>query len=184
MSDYHRKYPAFSLCGLNCGLCPNYQTTAASRCSGCGSESCFHSTCGLLSCAKQHSGVEYCFLCEDTACTKFEITDEYDSFITHRNQKKDIEKAKVIGLPAYQAELDEKIGLLEYLLEHYNDGRRKSFFCLAVNLLELADIKQVAEQIKAETNPDSAIKEKAAIAVRLFQSMAEDRGVILKLRKK
>jgi len=36
MSDYNRQYPVFSLCGLNCGLCPNFQSTAASRCYGCG----------------------------------------------------------------------------------------------------------------------------------------------------
>ncbi|HOQ09753.1 MAG TPA: hypothetical protein PLG09_06470 [Syntrophomonadaceae bacterium] len=45
---------------------------------------------------------------------------------------KDFEKVKTIGLEAYQRELEEKIDILHYILDNYNDGRRKSFFCTAV----------------------------------------------------
>lgn len=184
MGNYTRKYPQFSLCGLNCGLCPNYQSTAASRCYGCGSENCFHATCALLKCAEKH-GVEYCFLCDEADCKKFQVAGDVDSFITHRNQMRDIEKAKTIGLQAYQVELDEKILHLECLLQNYNDGRRKSFFCLAANLLELKDIQTVMAQIAQETAArELTIKEKAAIAVRAFEAMAAKRNIVLKLRKK
>ena len=56
-----------------------------------------------------------------------------DSFITHRNMRENFERIRKSGLSAYQAELDEKVAILEELLEQYNDGRKKSFFCLAVN---------------------------------------------------
>jgi len=86
-------------------------------------------------------------------------------------------------MEAYEAQLDEKTGILERLLESYNDGRRKSYFCLAVNLLELHDINVVMEQIDKEVEPESTMKVKAAVAVRLFDEMAAQKGVSLKLRK-
>ena len=39
-----------------------------------------------------------------------------DSFITHKNQLKDLYKAKQIGMEAYKTELNEKIRILEELL--------------------------------------------------------------------
>jgi hypothetical protein len=32
MKEYYRNYPLFSLCGLNCGLCPRYHTQGESKC--------------------------------------------------------------------------------------------------------------------------------------------------------
>ncbi len=187
MKGYVREYPLFSLCGLNCGLCPNYHSGGASRCVGCAAEETFfHASCAILACAARHGNIAYCYLCEEYPCKRYENADAADSFISHQNQFKDMEKAKAIGLNAYQFELNEKVEMLQTLLQNYNDGRRKSFFCTAVNLLELQDVRDVMVQIAAAANQADAlaIKEKAAIAVNLFQKMAEKREISLKLRKK
>jgi len=94
-----------------------------------------------------------------------------------------MDKAKQMGMDAYKAELDKKIQILERLLEHYDDGRRKSFFCTAVNLLELEDVRVVMAQIAEEIEADAPLKEKAKGAARLFEEMAGLREVSLKLRK-
>jgi len=135
-----------------------------------------------LSCCERR-GLEYCFLCQEFPCAKYDGVDQSDSFITHKNQFADFDKAKRIGLDAYEAELCEKVEILEKLLTHYNDGRRKSLFCTAVNLLELEDVKRVMAQIAARTKADAPVKETASIAARLFQDMAEERAISLKLRK-
>jgi len=97
---------------------------------------------------------------------------------------KDFEKAKTIGIKAYQKELDEKIGILNTLLSHYNNGRRANFFCIAVNLLELEDIKNVMKQIEEETkSKEINIKEKSKTAASLFETMAEKRNITLELIK-
>ncbi len=185
MEYQQRQYPLFSVCGLNCGLCPRYQTEGTSKCPGCAGEGFLtkHPPCGVLSCCQRH-GIDYCYLCEKHPCEKYEGADVYDSFITHQNQLKNFEKVKKIGLGAYQSELNEKVDILRNLLDDYNDGRQKNFFCIAVNLLELQDVKHVMEQIADGTKSDESIKEKSANAVRLFKAMAENRNVILKLRKK
>jgi len=94
-----------------------------------------------------------------------------------------MEKAKRIGMDAYKAGLDEKIGIVERLLKNYDDGRHKGFICLAVNLLDLQDVKAVMARVADEANPDMSLKEKAKAAARLFDETARQRGILLKLRK-
>ena len=175
-------YPQFSVCGLNCGLCPRYYTAGSSRCPGCVGEgfSNVHPTCGILSCC-QRKGLEYCFECSEFPCKKYANTGETDSFITQINQVRDMEKAKC-DFNAYKAELNEKIKILEELLTNYDDGRRKSFYCLTVNLLEPEDLYSVIEQIR-NIGSQISLKEKAKKAVSLFQAVADEKGIILKLRK-
>jgi hypothetical protein len=160
-----------------------------SKCPGCGGVATgtyeFVAHCGVNSCAKRHGEIEYCYLCEEYPCKKYYDSDKIkDSFITKQRQLADFQKVKEIGLAAYQAELKEKVSILERLLADFDDGRSKSFFCLAVNLLELSDIREVMMQLDAETKPDSASKEKAAIAVLLLRKMADRQKIALELRKK
>jgi hypothetical protein len=152
-------------------------------CPGCGGGA-GNQPCAVARCGSGR-GLEYCYLCDAYPCEKYKDTEMYDSFITHRHQLKDFEKVKAMGLDAYQSQLAEKIEILRYLLANFNDGRRKSFFCLAVNLLELQDVKSVMAQIATETKPDNlTIKEKAVLAANLFQAMAAKRNIILKLNRK
>lgn len=43
-------------------------------------------------------GVEHCFECPEYPCQIYEHADDYDTFITHLNQKPDLQKAKDMGL--------------------------------------------------------------------------------------
>ena len=179
-----RKYPLFSACGLNCGLCPRFHTDGASKCPGCAGDgfSEAHPACGVLSCC-QRKGLEYCFYCDEFPCKKYDGADLSDSFISHKNQFSDMDRAQRIGIEAYEAELNSKVQILEKLLKNYNDGRRKSFFCLAVNLLDLTDVQSIIRRVGDEVDPQATLKEKAATTVRLFQASADEKGIILKLRK-
>ena len=184
MEYKQREYPQFSACGLNCGLCPRYYTAGTSKCPGCAGDGFLtkHPKCGVLSCC-QRKNLEYCYQCDEFPCKKYDGADQSDSFISHLNQLKDIEKAKKIGMDAYSKELNEKIAMLETLLSNYDDGRRKGFFCIALNLLGLQDVKQALKQIELESCSEQSIKERAVIAVRLLQSVADKQGISLKLRK-
>ena len=179
-----RKYPLFSACGLNCGLCPRYYTDGDSKCPGCGGKNFFekHPSCGVLSCS-QRNVIEYCFLCKEYPCKKYDKW-EKDSFITHQNMMKDLEKAKNIGINEYKKELNEKTRILNDLLVNYNDGKRKNIFCIAVNLLEVNDLKDIMKQIKKGTKlNDLTMKEKSNIAIKLLEKMAKEKDIVLKLNK-
>jgi len=94
-----------------------------------------------------------------------------------------MEKAKRIGMDSYKADLNEKIAILENLLSNYNDNRRKGYFCLAVNLLDLQDIRSVMERLECDDFSKATMKQKATAAVELFEDVALQRGVSIKLRK-
>lgn len=181
MKDFKRIDLIFSLCGLNCGLCPMHLD---GHCPGCGGGN-GNQSCKIARCSLQHSKPEYCSQCREFPCEKYEDIDVFDSFVTHQNQKRDLKKQQEIGVEAYRAEQEEKICILVFLLENYNDGRKKNFFCVAVNLLELEDVRKVMEQIKsAEKFGELSLKEKAAYVTRQFQKAADKQGIVLKLRKK
>jgi hypothetical protein len=186
MKEYRREYPLYSLCGLNCGLCPRYQTDGRSKCPGCGGKDFHlkHPACAVITCNRKHDNVEYCFQCSSYPCKKYTSPSEVDSFITYRNVISDFQKAKKEGLKKYNMELDEKVDILEFLINNYNDGRRKNFYCIAVNLLKLTDVKDIVEEIKKKISiQDIDIKDKRELIISLFEAKAKKENIELKLRK-
>ena len=133
----------------------------------------------------EHGGVEYCCQCREYPCEKYEHIDDFDSFITHRNRKSDMEKAKRFGIDVYNAEQAEKAKMLEVFLSNYNDGRKKTLFCIAVNLLELQELQTVLREIERKPDMETlTLKEKSAFVVGLLQEAAAKKNIDLKLRKK
>ncbi|MDL2220133.1 DUF3795 domain-containing protein [Eubacteriales bacterium OttesenSCG-928-N14] len=183
--DQQRQYPQLSACGINCGLCPRYYTDGSSRCPGCGGIGFeqVRPTCGVISCCKR-KGIEYCYQCEEYPCPKVAFSDEVDSFITHKNIHTNFEAIRACGIEAYQKELAERMDAMQYLLKHYNDGRRKTFYSTAANLLCVEDIRTVMHQISETVDKTLPIKEQAKQAVALFEDMANSRNISLQLRKK
>lgn len=176
MAEFKRENPLFSMCGLNCGLC---SMKLGGYCPGCGQG---NRPCRTARCGMGHS-VEYCFQCGEYPCELCEHDDEYDSFITHKNRRADSEKARRIGVEAYNAEQAEKALLLNRLLTEYNSGREKTLYCIAANLLEIEDIKGALEKAEAMSG-ERSIKEKAAFVSDLLRKLAQERKTELKLRKK
>ena len=125
---------------------------------------------------REHGGAEYCFQCTEYPCARYTRAEPYDSFVPHRNVQRDFARAARDGLDAYRAMLEEKEALLRFLLREYNDGRRKSLFCTAVNLLELADVRETVSLLRRQTPPDAALREKGALAARLLQEAAAANG--------
>lgn len=180
MKYFIRTDLTFSLCGLNCGLCP---MRLGEYCPGCGGGD-GNQSCTIAKCSLQHNKVEYCFLCPDFPCNLYEGIEEYDSFITHQHQLRDIKRAKEVGIEAYNKEQVKKSEILQTLLSDYNDGRRKTFYCVSINLLPLQEIEKVMKQVADNIYLNElTIKEKAEYVVSLFQNIAVQQGVVLKLRK-
>lgn len=181
MKNFHRENLLFSLCGLNCGLCPMYLGDYCPRCGGGpGNQSCAIAKCSLA-----HNQVEYCYQCGEFPCVKYEGIGDYDSFITHQRQVLDIERAREIGIDEYNEEQQRKIRILHSLLYEYNDGGRKSFYCMAINLLPLTETEKILDELIADSQFSAAsLREKVEFIVSRFQSLAKEQGVELKLRKK
>lgn len=175
MKGFVRSDQLFSLCGLNCGLCTMH---LGGYCPGCGGGE-GNQSCAIARCSLDHGGIAYCFQCGEFPCARYQ-EEEYDSFITHRNRLRDLERARRDGVEAYQAEQRERCEILRVLLERYNDGRRKTLFSLAANLLELEDLREILERLTGEA---SGLSERAGHAAALCKEAAVRRGVDLRLRK-
>ena len=109
MKGFNRQNQFLSLCGLNCGLCPMFLNK---NCPGCGGGE-GNQSCRIARCSMEHGGVEYCCQCREYPCEKYEHIDDFDSFITHRNRRTDLEKVRQFGAEAYNTEQMEKIKILD-----------------------------------------------------------------------
>lgn len=182
MKGFNRQNQMFSLCGLNCGLCPMFVNR---YCPGCGGGE-GNQSCKIAKCSIEHEGIEYCFQCSEYPCPQYEHIDDFDSFITHLHRQADLEKAKELGIEAYNAEQIEKTEILNILLSGYNAGRQKSMFCVAVNLLDLQELREVLREIERKQDGMEAwtLKEKSAFVVGLFREAAVKKNIDLKLHRK
>lgn len=181
MKGFNRQNQLFSLCGLNCGLCPMFLNK---YCPGCGGGE-GNQSCKIARCSMEHNSVEYCFQCDEYPCPKYGHMDDFDSFMTHQGRKSDMERARQLGIEAYNAEQMEKTKILKILLSDFNDGRKKTLFCTAVSLLELRELQAVLRQIENRADLDTlTLKEKSAFAAGLLQEAAAKNNIELKLRKK
>ena len=181
MKGFTRAETRFSLCGLNCALCSMH---LGGYCPGCGGGP-GNQSCTIAKCSLEHGGVLFCWECPQYPCSRYEGFDAADSFVPHRNRQSDIALVRELGLEAYLAQLEEKRAILDELLAHYNDGRRKTFFNTAVYLLPLEDLRAVMAAL--DSQPDlsaQVVKERALAAVALLQEAADRRDIPLKRKKK
>lgn len=181
MKGFTREETRFSLCGLNCCLCSMY---LGGYCPGCGGGD-GNQSCAIAKCSLQHGGVPFCWECPEYPCSRYDGFDDGDSFVPHRNRQQDIVQAGEIGLEVYLAQLEEKRAILNELLAHYNDGRRKTLFNTAAYLLPLEDLHTVTAALNSRPElAEQSVKERALAAVGLLQEAADRRGISLKLNKK
>lgn len=186
MKEDVRDYPLFSLCGLNCGLCPRYQSKSASKCPGCGGLdfSLKHPACAVISCNRKHDNVEYCFQCASYPCDRYVNRSIKDSFITYHNVISDFEKARIDGIEHYQQEMNEKVSFLKFLIDNYNDGRKMNFYCIAVNRLSFSDLSDIKKAIQERIHMlDIPQKEKVELVAVAFEERACRQNIELRLRK-
>jgi hypothetical protein len=82
----------------------------------------------------------------------------------------------------------KRIGLLQTMLDDFDDGKSKSFYCVAAALLPATALEdslhRVQRQIKEDKVKSADVKTKASILRGLLDDCAAKTGVDLKLRQK
>ena len=170
-----KKHPTIGYCGIDCGLCPRYYTDGSSRCPGCCGERFGQKrpSCGIITCCVKKNGLEVCGECGDYPCEKFDkFTGCGDSFVSHKKMLPNLEFIKENGLDAFLEQQEKRINFLETALRDHNDGRSKSFYCIAAALLSVEGLNH-ALMLAEQGEP---FKE---VLIRI----AETEGQELKLRK-
>jgi hypothetical protein len=181
-----RSYPTIGCCGIDCGLCPRYHTDGKSSCPGCDGKDFYekHPSCSILTCCSVTKQLETCGNCEDFICKKIKNWDSADSFVTHRNCICNLKSIKKRGLDAFVGQQQERLLLLTNLLEEYDDGRSKSFYCLSAALLPIDDLKSAIGKVRSASEPVNDIKYVAKLLREAFAAIATRNSVELSYRKK
>ena len=109
---------------------------------------------------------------------------QYDSFLPHSNLLANLQQVRNSGPEGLLEELSTREGLLLWLLQNCNDGRQKTLFCTAANLLPLDVLESAVQQIRQQIEQEPDPKKKASLARAALQAAASGCGISLKLHKK
>jgi hypothetical protein len=181
------KYPEIGVCGLSCRLCPTYHTESASRCSGCKSESRIGVGCPFITCAVKKKSIEFCWDCEEsTACDKWkkhrDAGKQHDSFKCYQKLEYDIHYIQEYGVEKFEVVQKQREQLLTHMLNEFNEGRSKSYYCIAATVLEIEEMKEaIYKARKGSTGLDKKAKSKFMHS--LLDAYAKKNNYCLKLRK-
>ncbi|MFC2042320.1 DUF3795 domain-containing protein [Chloroflexota bacterium] len=181
-------HPTLGCCGLDCSLCPRYYTVSSSRCPGCYGLDFFskHPSCPFITCCVKKKTLESCAQCGEFPCSRFKGSDRRDSFVTKQKSLSNLNMVKEGGLERFINRQGQQIKLLEAMLTEFNEGRSKSFYCLATALLPITDMEvslsKADQEIRNNSTRPEDVKTKANILRRFLNSYANERGIELKLR--
>jgi hypothetical protein len=181
------QHVATGVCGLSCRLCPRYHADGSSRCGGCKSAFRMGAGCPFITCAVKKKGIELCTDCaEGEACERWtrhrELSKAADSFVCYQKLQDNILFIKSYGIRAFEEAQEKRCRLLEEMLARYDDGRSKSFYCIAATVMEPEELARALARAKAAT-AGKAPKEKAKVMRKVLEDIAREKGYNLALRK-
>jgi hypothetical protein len=181
------EYPEIGVCGLSCRLCPMYQSVAESRCSGCKGEDRMKLGCPFITCAVKRKGIEFCWQCPaGERCQKWHKHRmrgrSYDSFICYQRLENNIAFVAGQGISAFVADQKERERLLSLMLTGFNDGRSKSFYCVAATVMDVQEMTAAIARARDET-AGCDLKRKSKTLRAILVEIAEQREYTLRLRK-
>ncbi len=143
--------------------------------------------CPFITCAIKKVGIEFCWDCrKNESCEKWkkhrELGKEYDSFKTYQKLEDDINFIKAKGVKAYDEQQRIRESLLIGILNEFNEGRSKSYYCIAATVMDIDELNSALEEATAQSKLLS-IKDKSRIMHTILDSIALKKGYRLSLRK-
>lgn len=113
---------------------------------------------------------------------------KYDSFITYKKAYHNLNFIRHHGIEEFVERQRKRIKLLEIMQGGFNDGRSKSFYCIATTLLQIKDIVRSLDETKQKIVTGNVelndVKTKAKILKEVLNEVAAREGIKSKLRKK
>jgi len=185
-----KKYPIVGACGLNCGLCPRYYTEGTSRCPGCCGPDFWqkHPSCGFITCCVKQRNLETCAQCADwMGCERvarsLDAAKTEGSFISYRPLANNFAFIQKNGIEEFARLEMEKQKFLRHLIDNYDEGRSKSFYCTSCQLIPLDKLREALVDVETELTEATDIKDKAKLVRAAISRIADSLQIDLKLRK-
>ena len=140
-----------------------------------------------MNCITKKETIEFCWDCPDgETCERWnrhrEHSRQYDSFVCYQKLDDNIDFGRAHSPEAFAKRQAEKAELLHNLLDEFNEGRSKSFYCVVATVLETDELKNALAKARRES-ADLDIKAKAKLMRSIVEDIAAERGYNLTLRK-
>jgi Protein of unknown function (DUF3795) len=185
--EMKKGYIEIGICGLSCRLCPAYHRETKSKCEGCKSEYRMGAVCTFHTCAVKKKGIDFCGFCDgNKACAKWrkfrEAAKQHDSFVCYQRLEDNIAFIQRYGMKEFEKQQETREKLLRAFLIEFNEGRSKSFYCIAATVLEIGELESVLENAR-EKSKGLDIKAKSMVMHSLLNEIADNRSYLLNLRK-
>ena len=181
------RYVDIGICGLSCRLCPRFHTEGTSLCLGCKSEVRMSAGCPFITCALKRKGLEFCWDCDESGtCAKWkkhrDIARERDTFTCYASLNDNIDAVSKRGLDAFIADQDQRLEILGEMLGHFNEGRSKTYYCIAATRLDPAELTDAISKAK-KSSASQDVRQRSKVLHTLLDELASRHAITLALRK-
>ncbi len=145
------------------------------------------SWCPIVNCAIKKKGVEFCWECPDSAAcdrwnTRIELSHKIDSYKCYQTLDSDVSFIREHGAEAFDKAQIAREHLLKEMLEEFNEGRSKSYYCIAATVMEIGELENALDVAwKASAGLDK--KGRARALHGALDAIAARKNYILRLRK-
>ena len=143
--------------------------------------------CPFITCALKRKGVSFCWDCEEgDGCARWArhraLGREGDSFTSYAALESNIALAERDGIAAFLEEQRLRERLLGEMLAEFNEGRSKSYYCIAATVLTPAELREALDSARSSAETD--VRERSRALHARLDAAAEKRGVMIALRKR
>lgn len=143
--------------------------------------------CPFITCAVKRRGIEFCWDCENgDSCERWAkhraAGREHDSFTCYAALEANISKVARDGLESFIAEQRLRESLLREMLERFDEGRSKSYYCIAATVLDPSELRSAIDAA-TRTGGTADVREKAKTLHSLLDEAAARHSIKLALRR-
>lgn len=107
---------------------------------------------------------------------------KYDSFKCYQTLEHDISFIQERGISEFERIQISREHLLKQMLTDFNEGRSRSFYCIAATVLTVEELREALTRARKESD-GLDIKGKSKVLRSILDDIAEKKGYGLKLRK-
>ncbi len=143
--------------------------------------------CPFITCAVKKKRIEFCWDCDEgETCAKWlahrQASRTRDSFVCYQKLEDNIVFIRQNGVKEFQKTQIVRERLLRQMLDGYNEGRSKTYYCIAATVMEIDELKTALASARVASS-GLAPKEKSRALHSLLDEIAASNGYVLKLRR-
>lgn len=143
--------------------------------------------CPFITCAVRRKGLEFCWDCtENEGCEKWkkhrDAGRKYDSFVSYQKLEDNIAFVQKNGVDDFERVQKRREELLKEMLREFNEGRSKTYYCIAATVMEIEELEDALRQARGAVG-NLGLKGKSKLHHGILDGVVEKRRYYLKLRK-